>query len=185
MPMRNDANRYGLVAIALHWLAAIAILAMLGTAGWIWATPDDPTEGQRIQLHASLGTLLYVIVAARILWSWIERKPKPLQPPGGLTTIAPLVHLTLLLLVALQLITGPLNVWSGGWPVSAFGLFTIDSPWDSPRDWHDLIGNLHSYSGYAIAGLVALHIAAAMKHQFVDRDETLGRMFGLEPQAGT
>lgn len=183
--MRNDAARYGIVSITLHWLGALAILAMLATAGWIWNAQNDEVEGARIQLHASLGTLLYLVIAARILWSWIERKPDSLQDKPGLTAAARLVHVVLLLLVAAQLVTGPLNVWSGGWPVSAFGWFTIESPFDGPQGWHDPMGEFHSITGLVIAGLVTLHVLAALKHHFLDRDGTVLRMLGLygEPDA--
>jgi len=183
--LRNDTARYGVVSITFHWLGATAILAMLATAGWIWNAPNDEVESARIQLHASLGTLLYLIIAARIVWSWIEHKPEPLQVEPGLTATARLVHALLLLLVGAQLITGPLNVWSGGWPISAFGWFTIGSPFDGPQDWHDPMGDVHSISGFVLAGLVALHVAAALKHQFVDRDGTVLRMLGLYREPNT
>lgn len=183
--LRNSDRRYGAVSIGLHWAAALAIIAMLATAVGIMAAPNEEAEGARIQFHVWTGTALYLIIAARIVWSWLERKPDSLQGKPGLTAAARLVHVVLLLLVTAQLVTGPLNVWSGGWPVSAFGWFTMESPFDGPQDWHDPMGEFHSITGLVIAGLVTLHVLAALKHHFLDRDGTVLRMLGLygEPDA--
>ncbi|WP_319005416.1 cytochrome b [Novosphingobium profundi] len=166
------------MSIILHWLGAIAIIAMLVTAAGVFLAPNDEIAGARIEFHASTGMLLYVLIAIRILWSWFETKPNPLQPDRKLTVVIRIVHSALLLLIALQLITGPLDVWSGGWPVSAFGIYTFASPFDGPRPWHNLIGDVHSFTGLAIASLVTVHILAAFKHHFINRDRTLPRMLG-------
>jgi cytochrome b561 len=177
--LRNSEHRYGAASIALHWAAALAIGAMLATAVGIMTAPNEEAEGARIQLHVWTGTSLYLILAARVLWSWLERKPVLIAASPAERSLARIVHAALLVLIALQLVTGPLGVWSGGWPIGAFGMFTIASPFDAPQPWHDAIGEIHEYTGLAIAGLVGLHVAGALKHALVDRDGTLSRMFGL------
>jgi cytochrome b561 len=167
------------VSIVLHWAAALAIVAMLATAVGIMTAPSEEVEGARIQFHVWTGTSLYLVIGARVVWSWLERKPGLLSASPTERSLARLVHAVLLVLIALQLVTGPLGVWSGGWPVGAFGMFTIASPFDRPQPWHDAIGEVHEYTGLAIAVLVGLHVAGALKHALVDRDGTLSRMLGL------
>lgn len=179
---RNTAERYGIVTIVLHWLGAASVLAMLGSAAAILLAPTDGDEGARIQLHASIGMVIYAVIVVRVLWHAIETRPVLLSGSKKEKTAARLMHRTLLLLLLLQLMSGPVNVWSGGWPVSAFGLFTIPSPFDGPQSWHDAMGQFHSLTGYALALLVLLHIAAAIRHQFHHRDGTLRRMAGLAPR---
>jgi cytochrome b561 len=177
--LRNSDSRYGLVSIVLHWTAALAILAMLATAVGIMTAPDEEAEGARIQLHVWTGTSLYLVIAARIAWSWIERKPVVLSASPAERSLARVVHAALLVLIALQLVTGPLGVWSGGWPVAAFDLFEIPSPFAGPQSWHDAIGEVHELTGFAIAVLVGLHLAGALKHALIDRDDTLRRMLAV------
>jgi cytochrome b561 len=177
--LRNSECQFGLVSIVLHWAAAGAILAMLATAAAIMAAPSEEVEGARIQAHVWTGTSLYLIIAIRIVWSWLERRPVLLSASPTERSLARVVHAILLVLIALQLVTGPLGVWSGGWPVVAFDLFTIGSPFDGPQPWHDAIGEIHEYTGLAILFLVGLHVAGALKHALVDRDETLSRMLGM------
>lgn len=179
---RNDERRYGVISVTLHWLGAFSILAMLATAVWMMAAPDEEVERSRIVLHASLGMMLYAIIAVRLAWSWFERKPDFLSGTALEKTFARVVHAAMLLLVALQLVTGPLNIWSGGWPIGAFGLFSIPSPFDGLRPWHDGIGELHRYSGFAIVLLVGMHLAGAFKHALITRDGTLSRMLGIGGQ---
>ena len=178
-PLRNSERRYGLVSIVLHWAAALAILAILATAAWIMAAPSEDAEGSRIQLHVWTGTSLYLVIAARLVWSWLERKPVLLSGSRSERLLARFVHAALLVLIALQLVTGPLGVWSGGWPVGAFEAFTVPSPFAAPQPWHDTIGVVHKYTGFVIMLLVALHLAGALKHALIDRDDTLARILGF------
>jgi cytochrome b561 len=177
--LRNSDSRYGLILILLHWAAAAAIVALLATAVGIMTAPNEDVEGTRIQLHVWTGSLLYLVIGARILWSWIERKPALLSGSARERVLARFVHGALLTLIAVQLVTGPLAVWSGGWPVEAFDLFTIPSPFSGPQPWHDAIGEVHEYSGLAIFLLLSLHLAGVLKHALIDRDGTLSRMLGL------
>lgn len=177
---RNDDERYGAITVALHWLGAVSILAMLGTAAWIMAAPNEEIEGARIQLHAFVGATLYVIIALRIFWSWIERKPVLLSGTIAENSLARFVHSALLILIAFQLLTGPLNVWSGGWPVAAFNLFSVSTPFDGPQTWHDAIGELHRYSGFTIVLLLCVHLAGVLKHALIARDGTLSRMLAFK-----
>ncbi len=180
MMERNDELRYGRWSIRLHWLGAATIVAMLATAAAVWFAPDRPTAVSWLKIHGALGVLLYLLLVARIAWHFMQRQPAKLGRSAALNRVATLVHATLLVLIAAQLITGPIDIWSGGWPIDVFGLFGISSPFGpGVQPWHDEIGDIHRYTGYAIAALVALHIAAVAKHTLVDRDGTLGRMLGL------
>lgn len=180
VPLRNDDHRYGAISITLHWAGAACVLLMLGTALWAAAASTDQIEGNRLRVHGSFGVLLFVIIGARILWHFVERRPAPLSVNPILRKSASVVHLALLILVGAQLVTGPVDVWSGGWPLGVFDWFAIPSPLGGrPTAWHDLIGDVHRITGFTIAALVSLHFAAALKHLLIDRDHTVQRMLGL------
>jgi cytochrome b561 len=180
MALTNSQQRYGVIAIALHWMGALAVLVMLATAIASANASSREAAIGLMKLHGSIGVLVYLLLAARIASSMIQRRPSPLGPAGPLNGVARGVHIALLALIAIQLVTGPLDIWSGGWPISVFDLGAIPSPFGSyEQPWHDAIGVIHTWSGLAIAGLLLLHIGAALKHWLLDRDLVLPRMIGL------
>ena len=181
MALTNSPQRYGMIAIALHWLGALAVLAMLATAIASANAGSREAAVGLMKLHGSIGVLVYILLAGRIASSLIQRQPNPLGPRGASTLAARGVHLALLGLIAIQLVTGPLDIWSGGWPITVFDLAMIPSPLGpNEQPWHDLIGVIHTWSGLAILGLLFLHIGAALKHWLLDRDRVLPRMLGLD-----
>ena len=94
--------------------------------------------------------------------------------------------LILLLLAAVRLVTGPVDIWSGGFPLRVFDWFTVLSLTGITfKAQHDAIGDFRGYVELAIGILVALHIAAVFKHLIVDGDDSLARMIGMaeKPQS--
>lgn len=180
MPIQNTPAQYGGLAIALHWAAAAIILAMLATAiGSANAVGEEARIGL-LKLHGSLGVIFYLILVVRVVSSLIQPRPVALEANRSLASVARGVHAALLGLIVVQLITGPLDVWSGGWPIAVFDLGAIPSPLGAGRQpWHELIGTVHAWSGLAIGGILLLHVGAALKHAIVDRDLVLPRMLGL------
>lgn len=177
MRLRNTPTSYGLVSRTLHWLGAASILLMLATGYWADHAPNHVIAAARMGIHASIGMVLYLLIAARVLWHFAERAPEPLSTNRVFNRIAKIAHLVMLGLIMEQLITGPVDIWSGGWPIGVFGWFKIPSPMPAGKQpWHDFIGDLHGTIGYILMALVALHLAAVVKHTLLDRDGTLRRM---------
>ena len=139
-----------------------------------------------VKFHSSVGILILLLLAARIAWHFVARQPAKLSHSRKLNRVAGVVHATLLVLIAVQLVTGPVDVWSGGFPLRVFDWFTVPSLTGTAfKAQHDAIGDSHTYVGLVIGIMVALHIAAVFKHLIVDGDDTLARMFGMvdEPQS--
>jgi cytochrome b561 len=179
MQLRNDGAGFGAITISLHWMAAVCVLAMLFTAAGAMLAPNEDAGTSWMLLHGAIGVLVWLVIAARIIWHFLERRPAPLTDQPRLNRAAGAVHLLLLLLIALQLLTGPLDVWTGGWAIRVFDWFAVSSPLGTALGaWHDRIGDVHRYTGYAIALVLTVHVAGALKHALVDRDRTLPRMLG-------
>lgn len=177
---RNDGERYGVLSILLHWCGALAVLTMLATAAWVWVAPNEDAADPRLRIHVAIGALVLPLLALRIVWHALERRPVSIDP-GRLGRIARLVHVVMLVLVAMQLVTGPFDIWSGGWSIGVFNWFELPSPvGETMKPLHDRIGDVHRYTGYVIAAFVTLHVAAALKHLVLDRDRTVPRMLGLD-----
>lgn len=179
LPMTNTASLYGRVTIAFHWLGAATIIVMLYSATMMWLAGEDRAKFLPwVMFHASVGTLLWLVLAGRIVSHFSQIMPAKLSPQPWEHILANFVQNAMLALLALQLISGPLDVWSGGYPLSVFNLFAIPSPWSKPTAWHEGIGAFHGLCGRAVFILLMLHLGGVAKHLLVDRDQTLARMLG-------
>ena len=184
MQIRNTDHSYGVVSITLHWLAALSIAVMLVSALMMANATNRDEYVPLVKFHSSVGILILLLLAARIAWHFFARQPAKLSQNPTLNRVASIVHATLLVLIGTQLVTGPVDVWSGGFPLRVFDWFTVPSLTGNVfKTEHDVIGDIHGVVGLTIGILVALHIAAVLKHAFIDRDNTLKRMIGAAGDA--
>lgn len=180
MTLRNTVQRYGLVAITLHWLAAITVFALFGL-GW-WMTELNlyhPWYYKAPALHKSIGLLLLAVMVFRLVWRWINPLPAPLPTHSRFERIAAsLVHGLLYLLLFTVMLSGYLISTADGRPIEIFGVVAIPATITSIPEQEDVAGKIHLILASVLIVLALLHAAAALKHHFVDRDNTLRRMLG-------
>lgn len=160
--------RYARSQIAVHWLAALAIVFLLVTGTFVLSElPNTPPKAGNLRIHLIVGVLAAALVASRI----VLRRGLPAPPPVAFERLARAGHVALnavvLLLAAsgagLMLQSGAIDaVFGGGTLPADFKVFAL-------RKVHGLLSKL------AMA-LIALHVAAALYHQFVLRDRLLPRM---------
>ncbi|OYY91686.1 MAG: cytochrome B [Sphingomonas sp. 28-66-16] len=183
-----DARRYTHLAITFHWLVAIGIVVNVVLA-LTWDFYPDAQVRPAINFHKSLGITVLGLVVLRILWRLTHRPPT--LPAGYRPWEVTLSHLTHLLLYAV-ILAMPLTGWimDSAWekaaqnPMFLFGLFewprlgfimALDPA--TKKTVHDVFGQAHELIAWAIYGLVFLHIAGALKHQFLDKERELQRMW--------
>ena len=160
---------YGRAAVLMHWLMAALILLNL-FVGLYMATLANPSPRRAdvLYYHASFGLLVLALAAVRLSWR-IFHRPAPLPPsiPRSQRIAAHAVH-------------GMLYVhrMAGGHAVSFFGL--IDAPVLISRNepLRLLTDRVHDFGGLLLGVLVAGHVAAALKHRYVDHDAVMRRMAG-------
>lgn len=181
-------QRYSATAVVLHWLIAAGIIANVALA-WIWPHLADASVRPAIDTHKSIGITVLGLAIMRLLWRMTHRPP-PLHPgyQRWETGAAHTVHWLLYALIFAMPLTG----WimdsaykdAAAHPMLWFGLF--DWPRIAPilhmapaaRDRvHDLFGAAHVWLSYIVYGLFVLHVAAALKHQWFDRQPELQRMW--------
>lgn len=170
-------HRYTRTAMLLHWLLALAIVASFVVG---LQMVDMKMSVFRLKLynwHKWAGICILVLSAARLLWR-LSHRPPPTPPMPVWQRRA--AHATHLLLYALFFAT-PLLGWAyssaAGFPVVVFGVLPLPD-WVSPsKELAALIKPWHGWAAKAMAVLVLLHVAGALKHQFVDRDGLLRRMW--------
>ena len=183
----NSRVRYGAVAMTLHWMLAATILFMAGL-GFFMTRLDETDEWTfpLFQLHKSIGLTILMLSLLRLGWRLANPIPAlPLGMSAWERFAARGVHvLFYVLMIAIPLMgwatvsSAPLAV-----PTMWFGLFEwphipflADLPRVEKRMIEEPLAVTHSLLAVAMLGLVALHAAAALKHQFRDRDDVLKRM---------
>ena len=185
--MNAALPRYSRVAVVLHWLVAVLIIANVG----LGLSADHVAESNVrfvIDTHKSIGITVLGLVALRILWR-LGHTPPPLPAayPRWERLAAHAGHGFLYLVMVALPITGWMHdsAWNvaAGHPLSWFHLFEVPRiGWIMNLDaatkesLHSLFGKFHTASGYLLYALLALHVGAALKHQLIDREAELQRM---------
>jgi cytochrome b561 len=173
MILRGTPDRYGRVAVVLHWTSAIAIgaLLLLGIAA---ANTTDPAVVTRLlRIHVSLGILVLVLTAARIVWRLADVRPAPpVGQPQWQRVVASFVHTLLYGLIVVLGASGiGVMVLSGLGPILFGG---VDKPLPDFAIFRPLLA--HEAAAFTLIFLLCAHVGAALHHQFVRRDRLLARM---------
>ncbi len=178
--LRNRPDGYGLVAIVLHWLIAILFLGQLIGGTIMTRLEDRRLEFELIQWHKSFGLLLLALVVLRIAWRLANRTPRyPETMPVWEQRAAHVSHGLLYVLQLALPLTGWVLVSASvlAIPTFAFYLFVIPNlPVPASADIEHQFMRYHTWLGYAAMALVALHVAAALRHHFVHRDGLMHRI---------
>lgn len=175
----TDHPGYRTPARLLHWIIALAVLAMI-PAGLVM-TRDGVARGVQDALflfHKNMGVVLIPLIALRILYRW-RHAPPPLPPsvPGWQRRAAALSHLGLYALLVVIPVSGFVRVRAGGFPIE--GLDSLGAgPWLAKSDALAKVAQgLHYAAAMLLIALLALHIAAAAQHALVKRDGVWQRMW--------
>lgn len=172
MHSKGNVDRYGAVAIAFHWVSALAIMAMLGT-GFAANLAEGSEKAAILRAHVPLGILVLVLTLSRLVWRVFDIRP---GDPGGMARWQVLgaraMHNVLYLAVIVMGASGiALIVLSGG----ATAIFTAAD--GRLPDFETLPPMaVHATVALVLAGLIILHVGAALHHAFIRRDGLLSRM---------
>jgi cytochrome b561/polyisoprenoid-binding protein YceI len=184
MPTSNTASLYGTVTKSFHWLTAILTIALIPMGVIANQLPYETSEqlaqkAQLFSLHKTLGVAVFVVALARILWAVRQIKPGHLHTDRKLETwAADVVHW----LLYISLVIVPLSGWIEHAATSGFAPiwwpFGQSLPF-VPKDEYfaHVFASLHWIFGKVMVLSILLHVAGSLKHHFVDRDNTLRRMW--------
>ncbi|MCG5249421.1 cytochrome b [Methylorubrum extorquens] len=181
----ETARRYTVVAILLHWTSALCVLALIGMGLTMTHAGLAPMrQFQLYQWHKSVGITVLALTVLRVLWRLTHRPPAhPAGMPAREHRAAGAAHgLLYLLLVGLPLT---------GWAVVSLSPFNIPTvlyglvPWPHlPLAWlvpdkaaaEGVLKLVHAYGAWLLTALLTLHVAAALRHHLILRDDVLRRM---------
>ena len=174
---RNSAESWGAVQMTLHWTIALAVVA-LAVLGWVMTElPPGRRAFELYALHKSIGLALLALVLARIAWRLAQPRPAwPATMPAWERSTAVVVHAGLHATLVAMATSGWVLHSASGLPLRWFGLGRV--PPIAPRgdELKLLAADIHYALFWLLALLVALHVAGALKHHYVDRDDVLRSM---------
>ena len=181
MQLHNSSERYGAVAVFLHWLVALSVIGLAIVGLWMVDLGYySPYYRSAPFWHKSVGVTLAAVLLLRLLWRAVNRKPVHLpNHKRWETRLAGLVHALLYLLLFAIIASGYLISTAKGQPVSVYGWFEIPAWVTGIAQQADRAGAVHYWLAIGVLVLAAVHALGALKHHFIDRDDTLRRMLGM------
>ncbi len=170
-------QRYTTVAIIFHWLVALMIIGAF-TMGWVMTDMSlSPTKLKYYSWHKWAGVTILLIATLRLLWRLTHPAPAyPASMPAWQKRGASVLHGLLYVLMFAVPLSGYFYTLASGYPVVWFGLFELPVLIEKNDALKPLFGAMHFYLNLTLAAAVLMHVAAALKHQFIDRDGVLKRM---------
>ena len=173
--MHDSHTRYGWTSIALHWITAIAVIALWIVGKSIFVSEPDLVDARR-SLHVSIAASAWLVLLLRVVWRFREGHPRVRGQTVRIHRIAKAAHYAMLALLLAMMLSGPLLVWAGGNHIGVFGLVSIPAPFAASDALRSLAWYLHSKAAMLLLVLVLLHIGGALKHLMFHSDDTIVRM---------
>lgn len=183
MALKSSETHYGAVAVTLHWLSALLILALIVLGIRADGMVDSAAKAEVLSLHVPLGLAVLVLTLLRLMW-WIlaDDKPGSLQMPRWQDRAARTIHALFYIVILGTAASGLATVALSGAAPVIFGDVSRDLP-----DFHDFAPRAaHGFGAMVLIGLFVMHAGAALHHQFIKRDGLLNRMWfgGARPTEG-
>lgn len=172
-----NMQRYTGVAIGLHWLIGLMIVTSLGVGLYMVSLSLSPDKLRLYSWHKWAGVTIFMLVLVRSLWRLTHPAPPlPDDVPVWQRKVAEATHYALYALMIVIPLTGWLMSSAKGFQTVYFGVVPIPDLLAKNEGLGETLALVHRYLNYSMIGLVIAHIAAALKHHFIDKDDILRRM---------
>ncbi len=177
----ESAPRYHGFAIALHWLLAIALVGIFSVGLYMADLPFSPQRLKLYNWHKWAGVTILLLSVLRLVWRLTHTPPALPQAvvqamPGWQMRAYHATHVAMYALFFIVPLVGWAYSSAAGFPIVLFGVLPLPDFVPASKPLAELIKPWHEISAFALAGLVMLHVAAALKHHFIDKDGLLQRM---------
>ncbi len=177
MPNQSTPTRYSAVAQAFHWIIAALIITQFTLA---WMQDDLPLGMRKLALlarHKSFGMTILMLAVLRLTWRLFNRPPElPSHMSKMEMLLARATHILFYCLLFAMPVTGWMMSSAKNYSVSWFGLFTWPDLIGKNERAFDILRNTHETLSWLLLATLILHILAALKHHFWNKDEVLKRM---------
>jgi cytochrome b561 len=176
---REPPLRYGAVSRAFHWITVALVLTAAGFGLWIaHARPDDEAFKLTLyNIHESIGVTIWAVTLARLAWR-VSHPPPPLPAdlPRALVFAARTNHTAFYVWLLSMPVVGFVATNAWGFPLTWFGLIPLPDPVGKNIPLAETLTFIHRLMAWSLIGMIALHVTAALWHQFIRRDGTLRKM---------
>lgn len=171
------ADRYTPTAIALHWIIALLIFVAFPLGVYMHDLPLSPHKLRLFSWHKWVGVTIFLLAVVRLLWRATHRPPPlvaSMRPWEKLA--ANIVHYLLYVLIFVIPLSGWLMSSAKGVQTVWFGVVPLPDLVAKDKELGDLLREVHESLNFVLLALVIAHIGAALKHHFIEHDDTLPRM---------
>lgn len=175
MRWKNSETRYGVIAILFHWIMAVLLIGLLVLGWYMVQLPIGLDKLKAYGWHKEYGLLALWLVILRLAWRITNITPH-LTLPRWEVIAARSVHWLFYIIMFAMPITGWLLTSAAGLNASFFGLFVLPNLVAPSDTLLELFEEIHEALGYTLAAIIILHISAALKHHFINKDDILRRM---------
>ena len=176
--MSAEVKNYNLVARIIHWFTAVVVIGMFALGLWmVELTYYSEWYKEAPFWHKSVGILLAVLTLFRVVWKVFTPSPN-VEGKAFEVIAAKMAHLLMYLLLFVLFVSGYLISTSDDRGIEVFGWFTVPAAGELFPNQSDIAGQIHYYVAMALIGIAGIHILAALKHHFIDKDNTLRKMVG-------
>jgi cytochrome b561 len=177
MAFRNTTRRWGAIAQTFHWVIVALIIVQVTLA----EMADDLPAGMRkltlLARHKSVGITILGLVILRLGWRWLnEHPPLPENLKRYEQALARCTHVALYVLLFAMPLSGWTMSSARGFPVSWFGFFQLPDLVPKSRPLYEVLLVTHQTLAWTLFVVIGLHVAGALKHHFIHRDDVLRRM---------
>ena len=173
----STRTRYTLVAMTLHWTIALLVFGGWGLGFYMHELPLSPAKLRYYSWHKWIGVTVFLLATLRVAWLATHAAPRlPATTPPWQVRSARITHALLYVLMFALPVSGWLMSSAKGVPTVYFGVLPLPDLVEKDKALGNLLGEVHEALAFTLAALVLLHIAAAAKHQWIDRDSVVDRM---------
>jgi cytochrome b561 len=186
MKLTNDSSRYGLIAQFFHWAIVVLVVTQFVLANKAHALPLGAAKLATLAQHKSVGVTILGLALLRLIWRLSgSTPPLPTATAAWQRRAAHASHFLLYALLLVVPVLGWLMSSARNFPVSWFGLVTLPDFIEPNRPAYEFLHAAHEFCARSLAVIALIHIGAALKHHFIDRDDVLRRMLPLSARRTT
>ena len=177
MSIRNTTRSWGSVSKAFHWVIVLLILNQWIIAERAEDLPKGPALIQALWWHKSFGITILMLALLRLAWRWLNPVPDlAAETRPWERVLARISHVLLYALIFALPLSGWLMSSARSFTVSWFGFLQLPNLVAPDPELYERLHDLHHLLFKVLVGVAALHVAGALKHHFIDRNDVLRRM---------
>jgi cytochrome b561 len=177
--MARPAGSYGPTAKIFHWLIFLLLAAQYAVGSIMPHIGRKTLDEGWVHWHLLVGAVILLVIVLRFVW----RLAHPVTLPDALAPweviLSRLTHYALYILVFVMTVLGWAAANSRGWDVKLFGLVPLPALAPKGARWGHEAGDIHNILVYVLLGFIVLHVAGALYHYFVKKDQVMQRMLSV------